>query len=380
MASPVDTTVKWARSDMPGAPTLTAQAGSLIGLLDAVLVNGWGLQSATSVVVAGGVATATFAADHAAFVHAVVAVSGATPAGLNGEQKVTAVEPNKISWATSEPDGTATGAITVKMAPVGWLKPFSGSNLAAYKSASQQSAGLFLRVNDSNALYARVAGYETMSAISTGSNLFPTNAQASGGLYWVKGPAASTTPLRWLLCGDARLWHLFVLSEEITYNNAMYAGSDVYSFGDILSHNAAGHPFGVVVSGNPSPFVGGETLNGNGTGVFCARRVSGQVGATGIYPGYVPSREVVFPDPAFGGARLQPVRLSEQDASGFAWATTGTMPGVFQSEATGVQALLGVWPVLRGGARQYLLQLHAGQTADARGSRSVALDITGPWR
>ena len=59
MVSPVDTSVKWARSTMPGAPVLTRAAGSLIGLLDALLVNGWGQQTATSVVVAGGVATAT---------------------------------------------------------------------------------------------------------------------------------------------------------------------------------------------------------------------------------------------------------------------------------------------------------------------------------
>ena len=77
MASPVDTTVKWARSDMPGAPVLTRAAGSMAALLDAFLVEGWGLQAATSVVIASGVATATFAADHTAAMHSVVEVAGA---------------------------------------------------------------------------------------------------------------------------------------------------------------------------------------------------------------------------------------------------------------------------------------------------------------
>ena len=137
MASPVDTSVKYARSSMPGAPTLPRTAGALIALLDAFLVNGWGLQTASSVVVADGVATATFPTDHAAAKHAVVLVDGVTGAltALNGEQKVTAVAPNVIKWATAAADGTATGTITVKMAPAGFAKPFYGTNLAVYKSA-----------------------------------------------------------------------------------------------------------------------------------------------------------------------------------------------------------------------------------------------------
>jgi len=125
MASPVDTIVKWARSDMPGAPVLTRAAGSMTALLDALLVDGWGLQAATSVVVASGVATATFAADHAAAMHSVVEVAGATGSytDLNGEQKITVANSNTLKWATALPDGTATGSITVKMAGGGWERP-----------------------------------------------------------------------------------------------------------------------------------------------------------------------------------------------------------------------------------------------------------------
>ena len=128
MTSPVDTSVKLFRSTMPGAPALRGQVGSLISLLDACLVNGWGSQTASSVIITGGVATATFPADHAAAVESVVLVAGATPAGLNGEQKVPAVAPNVIRWATAEADGTATGTITVKMAAAGWTKVYTGTN------------------------------------------------------------------------------------------------------------------------------------------------------------------------------------------------------------------------------------------------------------
>jgi len=185
MASPVDTIVKWARSDMPGAPVLTRAAGSMTALLDALLVDGWGLQAATSVVVASGVATATFAADHAAAMHSVVEVAGATGSytDLNGEQKITVANSNTLKWATALPDGTATGSITVKMAGGGWERPFTGTNLRAYRSASAQRHGQYLRVNDTGVGDTRVTGYESMTAISTGTGPVPTPAQVIGGYY-----------------------------------------------------------------------------------------------------------------------------------------------------------------------------------------------------
>ena len=48
-------------SDEPGAPTLNNDNGSLISVLDAVLINGFGLKSVTSITVAGGLATVTCA-------------------------------------------------------------------------------------------------------------------------------------------------------------------------------------------------------------------------------------------------------------------------------------------------------------------------------
>ena len=39
------------------------------------------------------------------------AVAGATPAGLNGEQRVTAVGANTVSWATTVADGAATAGV-----------------------------------------------------------------------------------------------------------------------------------------------------------------------------------------------------------------------------------------------------------------------------
>ena len=49
--------VKYINNAMRGAPVLNGVAGSLIGLLDTFLVDGWGLATANSLSVSGGVAT-----------------------------------------------------------------------------------------------------------------------------------------------------------------------------------------------------------------------------------------------------------------------------------------------------------------------------------
>ena len=54
-----DTSVNRIHESMRGAPVLNGVAGSLIGLLDTFLVNGWGLATANSLSVSGGVATLT---------------------------------------------------------------------------------------------------------------------------------------------------------------------------------------------------------------------------------------------------------------------------------------------------------------------------------
>ena len=381
MTSPVDTSVKFAHSDMPGAPVLKPQAGSLISLLDAFLVNGWGLQTATSVVVAGGVATATFPLDHAAAVDAVVLVAGATPAALNGEQKVTATAPNKISWATGAADGTATGTITVKMAAAGWAKPFTGTNLAAYRSAHPQSNGLYLRVNDASALAARVVGYETMTAISTGANTFPTNAQMSGGGYWNKAQSAHGRDIPWLLFSDGRVFHLCILATAAETSDPTSASSEIYSFGDPVPTNAAGHPFGTLISFSTSQTVSnGETTSNAGTGLYAARSIARTVGPRPLVAQYATSDPSVFPDPAFGGLYLAPIRLRELDVASGATSYPGVMPGVMRVESTGVHRVLGRWPIVRVGPRRYLLQLIDNQSLNGTSSNSAAFDLTGPWR
>lgn len=382
MTSPVDTSVKWFRSTMPGAPALRGQAGSLISLLDACLVDGWGSQTASSVIIADGVATATFPSDHAAAVESVVLVAGATPSGLNGEQKVTSAVSNVITWATAEADGTATGTITVKMAPAGWVKVYTGTNLAAYKSASAQAHGQLLRVNDTGTTFARVLGYETMSGVSTGTGPFPTNTQASGGMYWGKSDTAGSTDIPWSIAADDRA---FYLNAAATYpTSSTYVTGGGYFFGDLLPHRQAGDSFATMLVAGPnanwSNYGGQDALFPGSPGSRALPRKYDGVG-TAIQPDVSPYSVLALgslPNPVNGRISSTPIYVRDSSSqAGF----RADMPGAAMSAHFGVELVLSPDQVFRDAdGRARLAAFCASNYHVNANIYALSLDITGPWR
>lgn len=232
----MSTTVKHFHSAMTGAPTLNGTAGSLIAVLDACLVDGFGLKTADSVVVSGGIATANFSTGHSFEPDVIALFAGATPAGLNGEKRVLTTSTNTVTFdATGISDQTATGTITAKLAPVGWEKPFSGTNLAAYRSGDVTSTRMFLRVDDTNANNARVVCYESMTDVNTGTAPFPTSGQISGGGYWGKANDTSATARAWTLIADAKTFWLHMH----TALSASGASGCIWGFGDFESYKSS---------------------------------------------------------------------------------------------------------------------------------------------
>lgn len=214
-----------------GAPQLDGLAGSLIGILDACLVSGFGLQAAT-ITVASGVATLTTPLAHGFELHRVVEVAGATPSGLNGRQRVLSRTTTAITFdATGIADGAATGSITVKLAPAGWSKVYSGTNKAAYRSNNVSGSQTFLRVDDTVGRNARVVGYETMSDVDTGEGPSPTAAQLSGGGWWPKSNTASSAARAWTVVANDRTVYLHTGCGD----SAGVSGS-VWGFGDFSSY------------------------------------------------------------------------------------------------------------------------------------------------
>lgn len=170
-------TVRVYRSTDASAPTLTGQVGSLTSLLDAILVNGYGSQTAAG-------------------------------------------------W-------TIGFTTTNKRA---YLQNTTGSNnpsgMYLYVDDTGPGAGA--------AREARACGFETMSAITpTGTGQFPTSAQSAigtGQLVIRKSATADATARAWTAVANGQTLYLFIESGD---NVAPTLGATTFSFGDFKSYKAS---------------------------------------------------------------------------------------------------------------------------------------------
>lgn len=236
----MNTSVRHFTWQMQGAPVLDRTAGSLVAVLDACLVNGFNLRAVTTLAVDQGVATVTTATAHGYEEDTVVRISGATPAGLNGDHRVLSATSTTFTFATAVPNGTASGSIQARLAPAGWQKPFSATNIGVYRSLNVESTRFFLRVDDSGAALtdARVHAFESMTGVSTGTNRFPSNTQRPGGGFWPKADediAATARP--WAVFADDKTFYLWVQSSAVVSQFGL-AGK-LHGFGDFAPLNSA---------------------------------------------------------------------------------------------------------------------------------------------
>lgn len=397
MTSPVDTSVKYFHSGMTGAPVLSGTPGANITVMDAFLINGFGLKSVDSLVVLSNVATINVSTGVTAEVGAVVLIAGAIPAELNGEQKITAVSSGNIaSFATTGiSDQTATGSITVKIAPAGWTKLFAGTNLACYKSADVSSTGFILRVDDTGTTSSRVVGYESMSDLNTGVNAFPTPVQRAGGSFWSKSDAANATARPWAAYSDGKMFYF-----ARAYHSGSTSAYELHVFGDPIA-TKTGDAYACILSGHASNVSSAvvATLNNYWVSdvstatqeVFAARPYTGVGGATylrKVMPSIlsaVPTwmsgdsnNLVIYPNPEDGGLYVTPHNLIDQ----ISLSLRAVSPGFYgcpQNVGAGNFVGNGVVPGGAGlpGKTLKFLSLFGSSAAP---TGVCFFDITGPWR
>ena len=388
------TAVKFFHDDMPGAPVLSGQAGALSTLLDTCLVNGFGAGALDSIVIAGGIATATRSLGHPFEPDAIAEIGSATVSGgsINGPKRVLTTTTNTFTFdATGISNQTATGSPTAKVAGAGWTKPFSGTNLAIFRSADSAGAQHYLRVDDTGDQNARVVAYETMSDANTGTGPYPTAAQISGGGYWPKSNAASSAARGWALWADSRSFMLAVCW-------AVPGASDAYSviaaFGDPLpfkTPDTYSSFVNVAGSSQVSTLPGSTEYDmdtagaSTSTGLYCARSYTG-LGASaammranplGFTSGITGSRsggssQWQYPNGPDGGLYVGPVIAAETVSK----ALRGTLPGLYYSPQGISQNVFANRERVTG------ITNLAGRTLMAMNSGTGAffVDITGPWR
>lgn len=389
--------VKWFTNEMRGAPVVNGQPGSLIALLDACLLTGFGIVTPTAVSVSDGIATATLPSGQSFFERAGVLVSGGTPAELNGEARVLTTSTTQITWATTAADGAASGSIEIRYAPVGgWAKVFSGTNLAVYRSTDVQSNGHYLRVDDAGTTSARVRGYESMTDANTGTGPFPTDAQMSGGGYWYKSTAANANAVRWKLAADSRMFVLCIAAGSGA--NASNHGAMARGFGDTLPLRQEGDAWSTVLSINGSS-IGSSISCGSldshysssGAGMSVTPRAWQGLGSAVIHDvrSYTGSAAVSgadsalgpFPSEVDGQLKLSRRYLTEQGAK----PPRADIPGMLFVPQAGLTSYVSDSDVVDGsgdlaGRRLMAVGAPGAHSYNVVPSGIYFIDITGPWR
>jgi hypothetical protein len=371
----------WYDSTETGAPTLNNAAGSLLEVLRSCLVNGFNTRVVTSIAVASGVATATAAAHgFSGTFGKLVQISGAPEALLNGRKQPGNVLTNSFTFpAPGVADGTYTGTISARRAPLGWLEAHTGANRAIFQRSAPEASGQLLRVVDTAAAPtdARAQCVETATGVDAFTGVAPALAD---GFFWWKG-ANTAAAKRWAVVGDGRFLYLFTdLSGSSHYR--------AFVFGDAVSFRAAdGYPTLIagMSSANAAAGLPGWTgsflllsstatqddivISRAHTQLGGALRVGlhgfGQQGIGGVGPAY--------PGPVANGCVIaQPVFIGEAVAGGN--DIRGVVPGLAQPIATRPFAALQVVQSLIGTNRAFLavplLQSNGGQ---------MLVDLTGPW-
>lgn len=201
------TASKYFSSDMPGAPAIFADAGGLVGWLDAVLVTGYGAAVISQIVVTDGVVVVTTNLGHSLRKWMVAMNADTGHEGLNGEHRVIDAAGGSYTFeVTGVPNGTYAGG-SVKVAPLGFEISYSATNRRIYRSkdtARRNAVSLF--VDDTNTVSGwNIGTNKALAQVKMVCDVVSIDNHVTlDTTWWLKSGAVSGTLARpWLLAGDA---------------------------------------------------------------------------------------------------------------------------------------------------------------------------------
>lgn len=231
-----------------------------------------------------------------------------------------------------------TGIAYGSKASVGWTKPYSATNKGVYRQPTSGANGFYLDVDDTTTSYARVRGFEAMTAPATGTNGFPLDAQLSGGGYLIKSASTDSTARPWRAISNGKILYL-VISDSETYPT--FVSARLFVFGDftsfksgdiyntlIMSNHGAGSTstYGTTMSGTLSAVHQGKYIARNHVGTvgsITANTLHDHAGGNGTT--IMGSGGSTYPNPIDGSIQISPVRVGESVAS----VIRGVLPGLW---------------------------------------------------
>ena len=388
----------WYDSSEAGAPTLNNVAGSLLEVLRACLKNGFNTKTVTSIAVASGVATVTCAAHGFLGTYGkLVLISGSTEPLLNGNKQPGNVLTNSFTYpAPGVADGTYTGTLSAKRAPLGWTEPHSGTNKAIFARSAVGATAYMLRVNDSQVAPAtvsepRVLMIEGATDVDSYSIVAPTAAQHADGGRWYKG-TPDATARRWVLVGNEGSFYLFLPSSAT--QTAAFHQYPVF-FGDFRNYLAgdahrcilAFNNFAFAVYGYPTCQLGYVANSytsaepSSAHGVRSARAVGGGAlsqavntmgPATGGYMGQNSGQTTNTTMTVIG----RPFMVQDNPST---FQIRGEWPGLANRLSAVAFDTVNAWSVVPGAEGDGRSYLEVRCMISGSVERSVMLDLTGPW-
>lgn len=375
MALP-DTTVKFFFSTDTGASALSGQVGKLIDILDDCLQDGYGSVNLDSLVIADNVATATVNGGHnfalLGTTGPVITIAGSSVIGgdsnaLNKQWRIASIPGSTTFTFATEgiSNQTATGTITAIRSPAGFTKCWSGTNKAAYRSDALNGNRLYLRVDDSNATYATLIMYETMSDVDTGTG-------ASTTFYYYKSSTSNSTARPWVLFADDKAFYF--MSDYSSTSSPTNALSGCF-FGDAISFKADDAYCTAIISATGSSNAT-ELGNWSSNGGNLARSHTQIGGAVSCYrTGYRTTGcgyggPTTYPSAVSNAINLGPVFIYSSSA----YSDRGYLPGMWNPMFDGNPpnaTIVSDIPQLLG---------HELYTVSVRTNYRACFDFTGPWR
>jgi hypothetical protein len=238
----------------------------------------------------------------------------------------------------------------------GWTDKTSTFSAGTNQFVFQQgtgSNGFYLQIDDSATAggntVARTVMFETMSTYNTGTNMTPSTAQLSGGMYVPRGNGATVgSPQRWCVIATAKRFYMWLEGDS---TNGTSGQQIMWAFGDIQS-NRSGDGYATVMqaygtstytsTGSISTVVNGMTGNAQ-TGTYCMRRWDqlssgiqvfqigdGSKGTIPIAGSIMGASGMAYPNPEDGGVYLSPVWIGESVVNN-AGSLRGVVPGLWHA-------------------------------------------------
>lgn len=312
-------TVRIFRSTDFGAREMTEDISKAIDTMTDCLVSGYGDQTVTITRV-GSVATVTTPLPHGLSVLAKYNLAGADQAEYNGDFSVRVTGGSTLEFdVAGTPISPATGTIIGRLGGAGWTKPFTDTNVAAFKQGAG-SNGFYLRIDDNATDYFRAVGYETMADANGGTQPFPTGVQAPTGLYGFKGNSASLVR-DWVIVATESQFCMWVNAGGTAYN------SPTFFYGDYDSDNPADNYNSLITCHStassascPGVSVLDTTISTETLHRYIARGYAGigssvkanLLSGTGITPTYLGVGGFDYPDKIFNSLIMSPIYVGEK--------------------------------------------------------------------